>query len=136
MDCLCQSFSGCFGVQCLGHPLNRGIWLKIAFSAQKSPGDIVEEAPDFSPLAWPLSKGGVCRNMLGVPYSQTLHFSHGAVLGVSSAHSNECEPFLLKATSFLRHRSVSWSYLFGSAQKSTCACFLPLLLSFLERGWK
>lgn len=27
-----------------------------------------------------------------------------------------------------------WSSLLGSAQKSTCACFLPLLLSFLEQG--
>lgn len=86
-------------MQSLGHPLKQGDPLKTAWSAQKSPED-VKEAPDFSPLAWPMSKGRDCRKMLGTPSWGALSpgptsQSWGSAGGGSSAHSNECELFLL-----------------------------------------
>lgn len=73
----------------------------------------------------------------GVPYPQALHLSLGAVLG------GDPQPIPMSVKySFLGHHILKppffkaqiWSSLLGSAQKSTCACFLPLLLSFLEQG--
>lgn len=122
-------------------PLKQWEPLKTAWSTQKSPGDLVKEAPNFSPLAWPLSNRRVCRKMSGTPIwdalSPDLTFqswgSAGQPIPMSVNHFF-LGHYILKPSFFKAQICFLVISFCLCTKKYICLLFCPCSFPFLEQG--